>query len=98
MNNLITEDYLEVIPAYGRDYKNGKDAKAAFLSGRDFQMQSIHHGGGYVSVSDFAEGVVVNVRYRKMQGVIPVTVQRSAEFLQKQAHTAAIQRQQAEGV
>lgn len=65
----IQENYLEIGPAYGRDYKNGKLAKADFNAGKDFKMLSMTVGGTYCSKADFAEGVVVNIRFNSMQGL-----------------------------
>lgn len=32
--------FEELVPAYGRDYKNGKEAEAAFLTGKDWIIAS----------------------------------------------------------
>lgn len=50
---MITESYCVVSPAY-RDYKKASDAKADFLDGKDFKMESVTQGNGYCSVRDFA--------------------------------------------
>lgn len=72
--NKITVNYQTVSPAYGRDYRNAKDAQADFLSGKDFVMESLGHSGTYCSVHNFASGVTVSVRYNKKQKVINVKV------------------------
>lgn len=72
---MITTNYQVVSPAYGRDYRNAKDAKADFLGGKDFVSHVFPpQGGGYCSVADFAKGVVVNIRYAKMTKICSVTV------------------------
>ena len=68
---MITQNYQTVSGAYGRDYTSGKAAEADFRAGKDFVLRSIN-GEGYVSVSDFAPGVTVNIRYRRDTQVKPV--------------------------
>lgn len=67
---MITTDYLEIGPAYGRDYKSTKEVKAAFEQGADFEMLSIMHGvdahGTYCSRRDFKVGTKVILRYKGM--------------------------------
>ena len=74
MQFKITEDYVVVSPAYGRDYKNKESAKADFLAGKDFQLESISYGGKYCSIRDFAKNVKVEVRYNKLQSAVIVEV------------------------
>lgn len=71
---MITENYQVVSPAYGKDFSNAADAKSAFLSGKDFKMESLDHGGSYCSVKDFAKGVTVEVRYAKKSKFVMVKV------------------------
>jgi len=75
---MITQDYTTVSGAYGKDYSNAEQAKLAFLSGKDFKMESILHGvdayGTYCSIRDFKPGVTVNVRYARLTKVVPVVV------------------------
>jgi hypothetical protein len=72
---MITENWITVSPAYGRDYKSGKDAKADFLKGKDFKLHSMtRHEGTYCSVRDFAPGVSVQIRYKQMRQVVAVKV------------------------
>lgn len=68
---MITQNYTSLTPAYGRDYKSGKAAKEDFLSKKDFILQP---QGQYVGIGDFAPGVTVNIRYKRMTQVIPVKV------------------------
>ena len=67
----ITENYLSLLPAYGRDYRSAKDAKESFLSGKDWIDSA---SGSYCSVSDFASGVTVNLRYKQLRSVAVVKV------------------------
>jgi hypothetical protein len=66
---MITEKYLEIGPAYGRDYKNGRLAGEDFTAGKDFEMLSLGQGGKYCSIRDFAKGTPVNIRYNKLRNV-----------------------------
>lgn len=64
---MITQNWLEIGPAYGRDYKSAKDAKADFLNGKDFEnLSRLQTGGGtYCSIRDFAPGTSVILRYKR---------------------------------
>jgi len=54
-------EYVEVLPAYGRDYKSAKAAKAAWDEGLDFMEATSRR---YCSKRDFAgRDVVVTIRY-----------------------------------
>ena len=70
---MITEDWIQLQPAYGVDYKTKKDVEKAFRDGKDFE-------GGYqigfklCSVRDFAKGVKVELRYRGLSLAHVVTV------------------------
>jgi hypothetical protein len=70
----ITERYVVVSPAYGRDYKSASAAKADFLEGKDFKLESITIHGMYCSVRDFAPGVPVEVRYARLTKAVIVEV------------------------
>lgn len=72
--NQITQNWTEVSPAYGRDYKSAAQAKTDFLEGKDFKLETIGLGGTYCSVCDFAPGVKVNVRYARLTKVVVVRV------------------------
>lgn len=63
--------YRSLTPAFGRDYKSGKDAEADFRAGKDFILQP---EGQYCSIRDFAPGATANLRYKKQQSVKPVRV------------------------
>jgi hypothetical protein len=77
MSMKITENYRSLAPAYGRDFKSAKDAKDSFLSGKDWiDAQS----GSYCSVSDFASGVTVNLRYKKLRSVAVVKVPKPSSI------------------
>jgi hypothetical protein len=67
----ITTGYVEVVPAYGRDYKSKKEVLADWKAEKDFQIAST---GQYCSIRDFAVGVTVNLRYKKQTQVAPAKV------------------------
>jgi hypothetical protein len=68
-------DIMAVVPAYGRDYKTAKEAKEAFLSGKDFILKDItsRWDGKPCSCRDF-RGEIVEVRYNKRQRLTMVPV------------------------
>lgn len=70
---MITENYSTVIPAYGRDYKSKAEVAADFFAGKDFQLQT-PFSSDYCSIRDFAPGVTVNLRYKRLTMVYPVKV------------------------
>lgn len=63
--------WLEVIPAYGRDYKSAKDVKADWNAYKDFRDPWT---GGYINKAqaDKDSQLRVNVRYAKLQKVVTV--------------------------
>lgn len=72
----IIQNYMSATPAYGRDFKNGGEAKANFLSGADWLIHD-HRGSSYASIKDFYSGVIVNLRYDKNRKVLPVKVPKT---------------------
>jgi len=70
-----------IIPAYGRDYKNAKAAKEAFLAGHDFRIADIscRWNGSYVSLRDLEEGTRVEIRYKKLTQAIFCVVPKRGE-------------------
>lgn len=63
--------YIEVIPAYGRDYKNQKDVLTDWKADKDFRETST---GSYVNRSQALEmGLSVIIRYDKSMKVMDVS-------------------------
>ena len=61
--------WLELIPAYGRDYKNQAEVKEAWKRGDDFQVPY----GPYCNKADAErEGANVIIRYNKLMKVVGV--------------------------
>lgn len=57
---------LTVTPAYGRDYKTAKDAKAAWQAGKDFQIATYGPDDGrYCNKADMADEAVM-IRYKRL--------------------------------
>lgn len=77
--DLITQNYLSLTPAiYSKpnDYKNAKDAVAAFKAGKDFYANGVPRSG-YVSISEFAVGTIVKIRYNRIERTVMYTVKAS---------------------
>ena len=69
----ISANYTVISPAYGRDYKSKAAAIDDFNKGLDFRYHGFD-GGAYCSIRDFVPGTIVNIRYKKLQLVVPFTV------------------------
>jgi hypothetical protein len=67
----LCSNYATLTPAYGRDYKSGKEAVAAFEANKDFQIQP---SGQYINKEQIAPGITVNLRYNRLTQVKPVKV------------------------
>ena len=63
---------LEVVPAYGRDYKSQKEVKADWEANMDFQIVSAFAYGRYINKQDAERepdtGIIV--RYAKLAKVM----------------------------
>lgn len=61
--------FLTVVPAYGRDYKSAKAARADWKANLDFEVTSLFHGGGkYINKADAdREGLTIILRYKRLQ-------------------------------
>jgi hypothetical protein len=63
---LIKENYLELTPAYNRDYADAKAAKQSFMAGQDWRIASTAYGGKLTSIRDFAPGLTVVLFYSRL--------------------------------
>jgi hypothetical protein len=62
--------YVEVVPAYGRDYKNQSEVKSDWSADKDFQDP---FRGSYLNKSDADRlGLKVLVRYARKTKVVAV--------------------------
>jgi len=68
--------HITVSPAFGRDFKSGKDAKAAWESGKDFIVQDFMSpwDGKPINLEDAKKAGFqeVNIRFKKMASVVVV--------------------------
>lgn len=60
-------------PAYGRDYKSGKEAEADLRAGKDFIYNRMLETG-VCSIDDFAPGTRVNLRFKRLTQIKVVVV------------------------
>lgn len=61
--------FINVIPAYGRDYKTKAEIIADWNSGKDFQMSSLMDGGKYINNSVNAPNITICVRYATLRKI-----------------------------
>lgn len=72
---------LTLIPAYGRDFKNGKEVQIAWDEGKDFQINDVSHkdDGRYINKADAErEGGTFNIRYKGLREIKVITVKKVA--------------------
>lgn len=60
---MITANWIELVPAFGRDYQSAEDVKLAFENGKDFEGDATL-GFKLCSVRDFTKGCNVLLRYK----------------------------------
>lgn len=64
-------EYIEVIPAYGRDYKNKKEIVEDLTNGKDFQLTTTRQ---YINLPQMVEHQFrVIVRYGKLMKTADMT-------------------------
>ena len=81
-------NWTELVPAYGRDYKNSKEAREAFLEGRDFILAATGQATSLAdTVWDQSVGTQVILRYRRHQStvIVKLTPKHFAEVGAKKA-------------
>ena len=63
--------YTTLTPAYGRDYKNAKDAKTDWKAGKDFIIANIMHpyDGKPMSIRDAQPGESFMLRYNRLMKI-----------------------------
>jgi hypothetical protein len=74
--------HLTVSPAYGRDYKSGKAARADWDANKDFVIQSMSFQGSYVNKGQSEElldaGISeVMIRFKRMENFVLVKLDDS---------------------
>lgn len=67
---------LNLVPAYGRDYKNQKAVKADWEADKDFIINDVSSrwDGKAINRIQLSDGDVVYIRYNKLQRVIRIEV------------------------
>lgn len=69
--------YIDLVPAYSRDYKSKKELLADWEANKDFQIVSVNHPdyGRYVNKqSELPSGTVLNVRYKRLTQIAVIKV------------------------
>lgn len=63
--------YLTLVPAYGRDYKSGKDVQADWDAGKDFQINDMMHpnDGAYINKPQAEKGTTYNIRFKQLRNI-----------------------------
>lgn len=65
--------YVDVAPAYGRDYKSQKAVRADWEADKDFQVVGLNRGGRYINKADAdREQVAVTIRYDQLRKVMVI--------------------------
>lgn len=69
-------NYLNLVPAYGRDYGSQAAVKADWEAGMDFCISDVFSpdDGRYVNKPQLPEGTRVLIRYKAMRRVVAITV------------------------
>lgn len=57
------DSYIVVIPAYGRDYRSARAARADWTAGKDFKLAFT---GQYCSCRDFTADNTIEIRYKNL--------------------------------
>lgn len=67
---------INLIPAYGRDYKSKTEVFEAWTGGKDFQVADVSspYNGAYTSIRDFSTGDRITIRYKKLANVAVIQI------------------------
>ena len=68
--------YTTLVPAYGRDYKSGKEVQAAWDAGADFIIANVHSpdDGKAINKEQAKKGEGFNIRYKKLTQIKVIKV------------------------
>jgi len=68
--------HTTLVPAYGRDYKSGKEVQAAWDEGKDFQIANAFSpdDGKYINKQDAKPGESFNIRYKRLTQIKVIKV------------------------
>ncbi len=72
-------EYLTLVPAYGRDYKSKKAVIADWEAGKDFQIMDISspYDGGYITKKEAEasiKGTILHIRYKQLMNICEIKV------------------------
>jgi hypothetical protein len=72
---------LQLVPAYGRDYKSKKEVEAAWNDGKDFMIQDMSSpdDGRYINIEDAkndSDLQEVNIRFKRLTQVAVIKIKR----------------------
>jgi hypothetical protein len=74
--------YLELTPAYGRDYSSQKEVRAAWIQGKDFEVATLGPDmGRKVNKDDAPKGATLNIRYAGLRNICVIKVPQKAVTL-----------------
>lgn len=71
--------FITAVPAYGRDYKSGKEVQEAWDANKDFRIEEMFHpdDGRMVNKQDaekYSKGTTFNIRYKRLTQIKPIKV------------------------
>jgi len=68
--------FITLVPAYGRDYKSGKEVQADWDANKDFLIRDMSnpHDGRYINKQDAPKGATLNIRYKKLTKIKAIKV------------------------
>jgi hypothetical protein len=63
-----SDNWLTLVPAYGRDYHNADEVLKAWMLGKDFRIQDVgcKYNGAYIGKGDAPPDTVFKVRYNRL--------------------------------
>lgn len=65
--------FLTLVPAYGRDYKSGKEVKIAWSEGKDFVICTYGADNGkYMNKDDAPKGATLNIRFKQQRNICKI--------------------------
>jgi hypothetical protein len=71
---LFSQNFTELIPTYGRDYKTAKAAIADFDSQKDFMIASVFLGQQLINKQQIKTGTIILLRYDRLMKLAKVKV------------------------
>ena len=67
--------FTTLVPAYGRDYKSGKEVQADWDAGKDFTIATFGPDDGrQINKQDARPGDTLNIRFKKLANIKVIKV------------------------